>query len=62
MEIQNKLMETNRILNQVRAKLQVADREKRRGELTLKELVDVPDTTNTYKLTGTSFRICINNK
>jgi len=54
-ELQQKHTENSRLLNQVLAKQQYADREKRRAELTLKELADLPAGTKTYKAVGKMF-------
>jgi chaperonin cofactor prefoldin len=44
-----------RLLNQVTAKLQLVEREKRRNELTLNELTQIPPDTKTYRAVGKMF-------
>jgi hypothetical protein len=51
-EIQNKIIETNRHYTNVQNKLQLAEREKRRTLLTIADLESAPANTNTYKLIG----------
>lgn len=45
-ELQTKMIDTNRLLNQVNMKIQIADREKRRAQLTLKELDSITQTNS----------------
>ena len=53
MELQTKMIDTNRLLNQVNMKIQIADREKRRAQLTLKEVDSLPNSdTRTFKSVG----------
>eukprot|EP01114_Cavostelium_apophysatum_P013230 TRINITY_DN3154_c0_g1_i1.p2 TRINITY_DN3154_c0_g1~~TRINITY_DN3154_c0_g1_i1.p2 ORF type:complete len:102 (+),score=23.30 TRINITY_DN3154_c0_g1_i1:189-494(+) len=51
------MMDTNRLLAQVNAKAQFLDRERRRNQLTLKEMEDVKDDTKTYKAIGKMFML-----
>lgn len=52
MELQGKLNDFARNLSQVRAKISAAEREKKRSELTLKEIETLPADTKTYKSVG----------
>eukprot|EP01117_Protostelium_nocturnum_P013782 TRINITY_DN5184_c1_g1_i1.p2 TRINITY_DN5184_c1_g1~~TRINITY_DN5184_c1_g1_i1.p2 ORF type:complete len:120 (-),score=44.88 TRINITY_DN5184_c1_g1_i1:113-472(-) len=55
MEIQNKMVETSRVLENVKTKSQLAERERRRTELTLNELNNTPENTTSYKSVGKMF-------
>jgi hypothetical protein len=52
MEVQNKIVETNKHFTNVQNKLQLAEREKRRTLLTISDLENTPEHTKAYKLVG----------
>eukprot|EP00033_Pygsuia_biforma_P001152 GCRY01001309.1.p1 GENE.GCRY01001309.1~~GCRY01001309.1.p1 ORF type:complete len:119 (+),score=11.81 GCRY01001309.1:178-534(+) len=51
-ELQSKFIDNNDKLKQLQQQATYKMREKRKGELTLKELEDVPDSTPTYFAAG----------
>jgi len=55
LELQSKLVDTSRLLSQVMSKLQFMERERRRSDLTLKELGEISPETKTYKAIGKMF-------
>ncbi|CAI0553325.1 unnamed protein product [Linum tenue] len=52
MEIQGRMIETTAKLKQVQNQMRTKEGEKKRAYLTLQELQQVPDDTNTYKSIG----------
>ncbi|XP_050215538.1 prefoldin subunit 1 [Mercurialis annua] len=55
MEIQNRMIETTAKLKQVQNQMRAKEGEKKRAFLTLEELNQLPDGTNTYKSIGRTF-------
>ncbi|CAN4084651.1 unnamed protein product [Withania somnifera] len=54
-EIQGRMIETTGKLRQVQAQIRNKEREKKRAYLTLEELKQLSDDTNTYKAIGRTF-------
>ncbi|XP_021715860.1 prefoldin subunit 1-like [Chenopodium quinoa] len=54
-EIQGRMIETTSKLKQVQNQIRSKETEKKRAYLTLEELRQVPDDTNTYKSIGRTF-------
>lgn len=54
-EIQGRMIETTAKLKQVQNQIRSKETEKKRAYLTLEELRQVPDDTNTYKSIGRTF-------
>jgi len=52
MELQSLLIDNNKQLTTTRMRLQVAEKERRKNELTLQELESLPDGANTYTAIG----------
>ncbi|KAL3729985.1 hypothetical protein ACJRO7_027049 [Eucalyptus globulus] len=55
MEIQGRMIETTGKLKQVQNQIRNKETEKKRAFLTLEELGQLPDSTNTYKAAGRTF-------
>ncbi|CAO2816445.1 unnamed protein product [Amaranthus hypochondriacus] len=55
LEIQGRMVETSAKLKQVQMQIRTKETEKKRAFLTLEELRQVPDDTNTYKSIGRTF-------
>ncbi|OZJ04729.1 hypothetical protein BZG36_01824 [Bifiguratus adelaidae] len=55
MEVQNKLIESNRQVNSIKTQIASKEREKKLAELTLRELNTLQDDTPTYKPIGKMF-------
>ncbi|XP_030538344.1 prefoldin subunit 1 [Rhodamnia argentea] len=55
MEIQGRMIETTGKLKQVQNQIRNKETEKKRAYLTLEELGQLPDSTNTYKAVGRTF-------
>jgi len=55
LELQNSLNDTKRKLYQTSAQLRSKDTSKRKSELTLREVLDLPNETRTYKAVGRAF-------
>ncbi|XP_030464950.1 prefoldin subunit 1 [Syzygium oleosum] len=55
MEIQGRMIETTGKLKQVQNQMRNKETEKKRAYLTLEELGQLPDSTNTYKAVGRTF-------
>ncbi|KAF8032086.1 hypothetical protein BT93_D1103 [Corymbia citriodora subsp. variegata] len=55
MEIQGRMIETRGKLKQVQNQIRNKETEKKRAYLTLEELGQLPDSTNTYKAVGRTF-------
>ncbi|XP_057520600.1 prefoldin subunit 1 [Amaranthus tricolor] len=55
LEIQGRMVETTAKLKQVQIQIRTKETEKKRAFLTLEELRQVPDDTNTYKSIGRTF-------
>eukprot|EP01112_Ceratiomyxa_fruticulosa_P009618 TRINITY_DN2518_c0_g1_i1.p1 TRINITY_DN2518_c0_g1~~TRINITY_DN2518_c0_g1_i1.p1 ORF type:complete len:124 (-),score=28.71 TRINITY_DN2518_c0_g1_i1:151-522(-) len=54
-ELQDRLMEQNRNLQQVKARIQMNTNEKKRSQFTLQEINTLPPSTRTYKAVGKAF-------
>eukprot|EP00002_Diphylleia_rotans_P036919 TRINITY_DN818_c0_g1_i1.p1 TRINITY_DN818_c0_g1~~TRINITY_DN818_c0_g1_i1.p1 ORF type:complete len:117 (+),score=31.98 TRINITY_DN818_c0_g1_i1:75-425(+) len=54
-ELQTKIIEANQKLSQVRGQLNRAERERRRNELTLAEVIAQPEETPLYSAVGKMF-------
>ncbi|KAF2290906.1 hypothetical protein GH714_016473 [Hevea brasiliensis] len=55
LEIQSRMIETTAKLKQVQNQMRTKEGEKKRAYLTLEELRQLPDDTNTYKSIGRTF-------
>ncbi|OAY58676.1 prefoldin subunit 1 isoform X1 [Manihot esculenta] len=55
LEIQSRMIETTAKLKQVQNQMRTKEGEKKRAYLTLEELRQLPDETNTYKSIGRTF-------
>ncbi|XP_057994851.1 prefoldin subunit 1 [Hevea brasiliensis] len=55
LEIQSRMIETTAKLKQVQSQMRTKEGEKKRAYLTLEELRQLPDDTNTYKSIGRTF-------
>ncbi|CAN1185691.1 Prefoldin subunit 1 [Linum perenne] len=55
MEIQGRMIETTAKLKQVQNQMRTKEGEKKRAYLTMQELQQLPDDTNTYKSIGRTF-------
>ncbi|KAL6079621.1 hypothetical protein QOT17_000732 [Balamuthia mandrillaris] len=55
LELQEKLVKSNKDLNEVVQKVVINDRNKRKCRLTLEEIVNLPGGTRTYKSVGRAF-------
>eukprot|EP01116_Phalansterium_solitarium_P008158 TRINITY_DN21558_c0_g1_i1.p1 TRINITY_DN21558_c0_g1~~TRINITY_DN21558_c0_g1_i1.p1 ORF type:complete len:124 (-),score=29.52 TRINITY_DN21558_c0_g1_i1:169-540(-) len=57
MELQGKMQDTSKLLQQVGARLNASERERRSSQLTLKELEELPEGVPTYKSVGKMYLI-----
>lgn len=55
LQLQNKNSHVARLMQSVLAKVNLYEREKRRGQLTLKEIEDLPESVQTYKPIGSFY-------
>lgn len=54
-ELQGRLLSTDKKLKQVATQLRIKETDRKAAILTLQELQDVPESTNTYKAIGRAF-------